>query len=125
MLYADLGELDLSESAYRDAISIREEVRKLAPDDRANVVYLGGATCNLANIVARKGDLPRAVQLFDESIAIISGALPPCTCGCQRALAHAVFDAAGQLQWMTLAHQFLDTAETNRQWAMRGDETSD
>lgn len=62
-----LGQLDESLAAYKEAIRLREELAKAAPNDREAARKLASSYMNLGLVERDRGDLAQAISLLERS----------------------------------------------------------
>lgn len=103
-------------AAFDQAIALRRELQRLFPEDRENVVYLGGALCNRGHAsAATNADL--AKQCYEESLTVLRQPTQICECSywdeerqtwwCEQLEA---IGAVTGLHWVALAPRFIDNA---------------
>ena len=119
ILNGDRGKLDRAESAYQSALSIRSDLQRAKfptaeEGHRQNGVYLGGVLCNLGHIAARQGNITSALEYYDRANTTLLHSIPPCDCGCQLGIVHAISAATGRPHWIGLGHQFLENVARGR-----------
>lgn len=114
LLYMECGPAEKAVAALEEAISRRRVLAQQQPEDGENRIHLGGALCNRAHVARDHGDTAAAKSLYDESIAVIEEAIPPCNCGCRDAIASAFSNRLGHPHWILLGHHFRRNAEEGR-----------
>lgn len=117
-LQGDRGELARAEAAYQSALAIRSNLQgtgfSTSEGERQNGVYLGGVLCNLGHIAARQGNITSALEYYDRANTTLLHSIPPCDCGCQLGIVHAISAATGRPHWIGLGHQFLEKVARGR-----------
>src|SRR5262249_17845718 len=74
-LYQDLGALDQAEASIEKAVAIRSQLLQAHPADTKTAVLLGGALCNLGNVLCDRGRYPEALDRYEQAIPLIEGQL--------------------------------------------------
>jgi len=118
LLYLDETEFAQASEQFQMALTIRKELAARFPHDELNIVYLGGAMCNLGNAAGELEDFDTAMDWLNQSINLLDQSIPGCDCGCRDMLANMAAQLGSGPSPVLVAEQFLKNALGSRRWVL-------